>query len=456
MVTAVDEGRGLVKVCWADVRDRVAKVEPTFARLVDELSPDKSFPLYLAYYPYGECTGNTQTTFLPREEGGYDLLSNPNLSKDIIKHLGYGMDSAPLGMVLEKQLEFFVDLRNEGITIPLLIYSAGMFFPFSRVLSRKNARIYSANAILSAASGGRSVFMLPNIGCATNHSNLQRDFNIQDPPPKQLYDHWRIFKRIIASNIVECDWRACVLYFSEKWINKLYKDKTWVYLKIYLHELGWKYTEYRRNHFCYDLAFSMIQRMRNLKPNPYLADTARHLFTTSIGAAPGYVPANNNDALPLNILQKVFLESYGLKKYYPTILQPAHFNFEEDRYPIYYSLQNPSTHMFSPKSREVSSTLCEMRELEHIMRIFTEELAKDDGMCANTIMSKVAKSIRFNYFHNKPDRHRVVQSSAMMASLDKRFSFISEECEVNGAKFSCDSAFVRGCIGINAGHGMES
>jgi len=77
-------------------------------------------------------------------------------------------------------------------------------------------------------------------------------------------------------------------------------------------------------------------------------------------------------------------------------------------------------------------------------------------MCANTVMSKVAKSVKFNYFHNKPDRHKVVQPSAVMPHLDKRFSFISAEYEVNGAKFSCDSAFVRGCIGINTEHEVKS
>lgn len=38
----VGKQKGLVKVYWTDVRKRVAKVEPTFAKIVDELDPDKS------------------------------------------------------------------------------------------------------------------------------------------------------------------------------------------------------------------------------------------------------------------------------------------------------------------------------------------------------------------------------------------------------------------------------
>jgi len=82
--------------------------------------------------------------------------------------------------------------------------------------------------------------MLPNIGCVTNHINLQRDFNVQLPPAKSLYDHWYIFREILNNKVSECSWRSCLIYFSEKWVEKLHTDKSWVYLKMYLHELAWK------------------------------------------------------------------------------------------------------------------------------------------------------------------------------------------------------------------------
>ena len=448
MVTEVDEGKGLVKVYWADIRDRVAKVAPTFAKIVDELNPDKTFPLYLAYYPYGDLIGDTQSVFIPRTWGGYDRLSDPALPSDIIKHLGYGIDSTPLGMVLEKQLEYFIDLKTEEMSIPWLIYSPGMFFPFSRILNEKNSRFYVSNGILTTTSGVRSAFMLPNIGCATHHSNLQRDFNVQNPPPKSLYEHWHVFKEILNSGLTNCNWNSCIVYFTEKWIHKLYSDKAWLNLKVYFYELAWTYTEYRRSYFSHDFAFSMFQKKRNLKPNPYLADTARHLFITALGAAPGYIPASVDDALPLEALQKVFVQSYGLKRYLPTIMQPAHFNFETAKLPIYYSLQNPSTHVFSPKSRKVSSTLFEMRELEYIMRIYIEELSRKDTICFDAVISQIINDITFHYFHNKSDRHHIVKPSHEIVEADNRFDYDSLKYKANGAKFASDARFVRGCIMI--------
>jgi hypothetical protein len=96
MISAIDEGKGLVKVYWSDIRKRVAHVEPLFAKIVDELSPDATFPLFLAYYPYGALKGDTLSTFLPTAISGSYRLSDPSAPKDVIKHLGYGRDSAPL------------------------------------------------------------------------------------------------------------------------------------------------------------------------------------------------------------------------------------------------------------------------------------------------------------------------------------------------------------------------
>lgn len=439
-MTEYDEGRGLVKTCWADIRQRVLPVEPRFTQIVDNLNPDKTFPIYLAYLPYGSLKGDTTSTFLPDNKNSFFRLNDPNAPKDIIKHLGYGMHSSPLGMVLDKELEYFIDMRQERTTIPWAIYRPGTFFSFARNLNEANARTYAPNGVLTAASGARSVLMLPNIGCASNHINLQRDFNIRHSAPKSHYEHWMVFKDIIHSEALSCDWRSCLVYFSEKWVHHLHHDPAWLQLKMYLHEKAWGYFEHQRCRIYYDIAFSMIQKNRNLRPNPYLTDTARHLFTIALGDAPGYAPSCNNNSLPLDLIQKAYLQSYGLKKYYPTIMQPVKFHFETDKAPVYYSLQHPSTYMFSPKSRTTSNTVYEMRELQHIMRIFMSELADDKSMCSDTVINLKKHGIHFNYYHSKTDSHRVIQHSKMIAEADKRFT----------PSFACDAPFVRGCISIQA------
>lgn len=449
MLTKIDERNGLVKVYWSDVRDRVNKILPHFAAMVDKLSPDKTFPLYLAYYPYGELKGDTVSPILPKTDGGSYRLTDPNVPKEVLLNLGYGNTSSPLGMLLEKTLEYFIDLKNLQITIPWQIFSPGAFFPLSRFMQNKSNRIYTPNGLLTAVSGSRSVFMLPKIGCSTHHLMLRKNYNVQPQPPKTLYEHWNLFKEITKCDKTNTPWRSCVLYFSKKWIDKIHTDNAWSPIKKFLLELAWNSSEYGRNHIYYNIAYSLIQNYRNLKPNPYLTDTACHLFTVALGAVPGYAPICDNELLPLDIIQKAFVEGYGLKKYIPTIIAPHHFVFENsESKPVYYSLQYPSTLSFSPKSRKISSTLFEMRELQHIINIFQTELTKESNIFSDTVICDVAKNVKFNFFHNQNDIHSTIEDSNKIIDYDKRFSRINFKNSDYEPAFASDAPFIRGCVGI--------
>lgn len=444
---SMSEYQSITKIYWPEIREKIAHLDPKFAHLVDNLNPDQTFPIYLAHYPYGALIADTQSPFIPSSQGICRLTSS-QIDKEIMNDLGYGKDSLPMGMVLEKELEYFIELKDAGITVPWLIYKPGSFFPFSTILGKNNSRSYAPNTVLITTAGVRSVFMLPNIGCITNHSSLQRDFNVQKPAPKCLHDHWHVFKEVANSKIAKSEWRCSIIFFAEKWVQKLSTDTAWLPLKSYLQELAWHKFEYDRNRVYYDIAFSIIQQKRNLKPNPYLTDTARHLFSIALGCAPGYAPALDENALPINLLQKVYVESYNLKKYIPTIMRATNYNFETDQSPVYYSLQHPSTYMFSPRSRKASSTLFEMRELAHIMQIFSDELSQESAICGDTILNKVAKEVKFNYFHNENDFHQVINTTAEMVVRNNELNNPPFHYHANNAGFAEDSKFVRGCVSI--------
>lgn len=358
---------------WKDIRKRVALVDPIFTNFVDELNPGKEYPLYLAYYDYGMCVGDTISAILPSADGSYYRLSAPDTPDEVKKHLGYGLGACPFAVVLEKTLEYFIDLQDKNVTVPWCISRPGFFFPLSRILSRHNSRIYSPNGLLKSTAGARSTFMLANIGSEDHHLKLRSHYNVRTKAPKKLYHHFQIFKEIANRKILNIDneerWKACVLYFSEAWISSLLNDITWMKVRLHLHEIGWKRSEYERGHIQYDVIASLIQRQRGLKPNPYIADTACHLFALAIGAMPGYAPAINEDSLPLKLLQKAYTESYGLDKYIPCIMEPTEFQFEQNGLPVYYSLKYPSTLIFSPKAVREPTVLHELQELEHIEKI---------------------------------------------------------------------------------------
>lgn len=95
MLSSDDVRNGLIKITWQNVRDRVAKIEPTFAKIVDEIDPGPSFLLFLAYYPYGATKGDTKSTLFPRSDGSYYRLTDPDAQKEVVTHLGYSKNNAP-------------------------------------------------------------------------------------------------------------------------------------------------------------------------------------------------------------------------------------------------------------------------------------------------------------------------------------------------------------------------
>lgn len=443
MFTNNDERNGLVKTNWASVRERVAKVEPKFAKLIDAISPDASFVLYLAYYPYGTLTGDEFSPFLPNSKGDTYRLTQQETPRDVFKYLGYGFDGLPLTMILEKQVELYINLEKSKITIPQYLLKPGTLTPFCRILSYGKRFIYTPSNILSSAAGCRSAFVLANVGCQKYHRNLQHQFKVSRQAPKNLYDHWDIFREICL-NEKQNDWRCCLLLFSEKWVKHLTTDPAWSDLKKYLLELSWNHYEYERNKIYYDIFFSMTQKKYNLKPNPYHIDTVKHLFAIALGVAPGFSPAINDSALPDALLESAYTNYYGLSQYCSSIMIPNHFSFG-DQYPVYYSLQNPSNYVFSPKSREITNTLLEMKELQRILKIFIKELLNEKSFYPEIILNHIAKNVDFNFYHNRHDKNQIIFPSSEISKTDSRFLLKAK----HGTKFPEDAQFLRGCVSIS-------
>jgi hypothetical protein len=447
--SAVDDRNHLWRTNWRTLRERIAKAEPHFAELVDALDLDDSFAIYVLYFPYGDLKGDTISPFLPAGDGSYVRLSDPNLPSLIQDELGYGKNASPFGMILEKQFEYFADLPQRDLTMPWQNSKPGTFFPVDRLFPQQHNRVYAPNSVLHVSAGSRSVFMLPNIGCSTHHAYLQRDYDVLSSPPKAMYEHWKVFKEVVQSSISNSDWRAALIYFSKPWLERLINDPAWLPLKNYLYEKAWMSTEYRRARYYFDVIFSIIQNSRNLKPNPYLLDTAKHLFAIALGEMPGYAPQLNDEKLPLKVLQRAYVESYGLKKYVPTILAPSHFSLEnEGDEAIYYSLSYPSTLSLSPKASQVASTLSELRELERIMRLFTQAMTGEFA-CMDTTLNDAAKKLAFHYFHSKADAHGIVRSTDELWQQDGRFRAEVASACASEAGFSRNASFLRGCVRIS-------
>jgi hypothetical protein len=287
--------------------------------------------------------------------------------------------------------------------------------------------------------------MIPNIGDALLHKGLKRDFNIHLQAPKNLLDQWHIFKAIASHN--NSTWGVELLFFPAKWIQKAKMDSAWHELYLFLLEYAWVSSAYERNQLFYSFALSCVLANRNLKPNPYMLDTARHLLSTILGSTPGFRPAIDESMGPIKLIQDAYVSSYGLKKYLPTLMHPAHFSLQNlDSDPVYYSLQLPTTVNFSPKARKLPNTLLDLRELRYIMEVFFDEIKNNTVQLDSTIIGQIPQKIAISYFHNKPDIHHEISLSDKLAHTDKNLNFSLNK---NAAKkFADNGAFIRGCVQI--------
>ena len=263
MFTCEDNGIGVVRTQWQDVAQKVQSADSQFTALVNKLSPGADFPLYLIYLPYGMLKGDTESAYLPLSNGQYCKLSDESLPKEIKDDLGYGKNSSPLGMVLENQIEYFIEIEDE--TIPYDIAGPGRIFNKSILLNKKSLRNYSPNGLLTTSAGCRTGFLLPSINSYSNIMKLSTGINVKIAPPKKIADHWEVFKKIMSSEMTRSSWRVCLLFFSEKWILALSQDPTWSELKTYILENDRAMQQYNANSIGYEIFYSYIQKNYNLK-----------------------------------------------------------------------------------------------------------------------------------------------------------------------------------------------
>lgn len=437
------EKASIQKVFWKDVRNEVAQVNPSLSSIIDDIDPSNDYALYKASYPYGSVIIENGIFHIPLSDGSIAPLHDQLISNQIKTDLGYANGGLPVGIVLNKSYELFINTKN--CTLPILVAQPGSIIALWKEL--EPASHFHPTRIFNINAGARCIFMLPNISDLALHKNLKRDFNVRQQPPKNLLDQWEIFKTIAHHPASKCNWSTELLFFSGKWFEKIKNDKAWQPLYLMLLQNVWNSCAYERNQMFYDFTISCAQANRNLKPNPYITDTLRHLLMIGLGTGVGFSIATNDILGPVELFQKVYLESYGLRRYVPAVMHPMHFSLYKANNPVYYSLSLPTTLAFSPKSRKISSTLHDLSELKHILTVFFDEVRCNRLKIEDTVIGKLATHINFDFFHNKHDMHGEIQSTREMIKGD--FALLYNLTRYNNREFAESGAFIRGCIRIS-------
>lgn len=426
---------------WQDVREDVAKVNPELTKVIDNMDPGKEYTLFRARYPYGEIILDEGKFLLPLSNGNVVSIHDPLIPKNTRAKLDYNR-SNPAGIMLQNSAELFMRV-NEHV-IPFAMLRPGKIFGLWRALDPKLS--YHQEHVWSLCSGARSLLMMPKISDAISHRRLQREYGVRHARPKNLYDQWQLFTELANKPHFPQPWHNEVLFFSKTWFEEK-DDDAWIRFHHFLLRQAWYGAYFWRNQFIWDFTFSRAQANRNLKPNPYLADTAKHLLAIGEGPAPGFRVAVDDSAAPISSLQQIYLDSYQLKNYAPLFMHLEHFDMYNCEHPVYYSLQFPTTIEFSPKSRRLSSAMEELREIRHVMRSVQAEIVGDKGKLGDTPMYELATVVDYSYYHSDKDQYDEIESTTLLPEND--LSMQAQLAKFPGRTFAETSPFVRGCVRVS-------
>ncbi|MFN3234923.1 MAG: hypothetical protein ACE365_05885 [Gammaproteobacteria bacterium] len=428
--------------CWQDARKAVSKVNPSFAKAIDAVSPSSALKLWRVRYPFGAEIIQNGILQLPNKQGNIVSINDDSIDKSLRESL-YMPTGMPMGIVLDKSIEIHHQL-NENI-VPFWLKTTGQIFALSTSLQPLGTS-GNTGSMWQITSGARSLIMLPKISQSGGYKRLKRQFNIKSAMPITLQEQWNLFRDLTNSPGFKTDWHCEVLFFSREWIENINaKDGAWDQLRLYLLDTAWKDTAFIREERVLDYMFSCGLLNKNVRPNPYLATVTKNLYSIALGAYPAFKVATNEVAAPIHEIQKIFLYLYELR-FSPTMMHLSLFH-QKQCPSIYYSLEYPLLSSFLPKSRKAANKLNDLREIKYIQNVTKAFIMEDAFSMKDTLIYKKIKRAFFNYYHSDEDALGETNFSFHLPKID---SDIKNEMEKYPEYPFCHtSPFLRGCIRIS-------
>ncbi len=424
---------------WEEARKAVKAAEPELADIIDNWPVRHSF--IRVRYNYGDKVLKGGILHLTNKEGISHPIHSATISEEIKEQLSYS--NMPLGIITAGSNEVFSETGER--VIPVAFFKPGAIMGLWESLE-ENAS-YFPKQIWDVSAGARSIFMLPSISQRVPHEQLKKHYGVKRSAPSTLYDHHQVFTQIIQSQNFKQAWTHEILFLRKDWLTPNNNDIGWLRFNNYLLKKAWKLSGHSRNKITFDriwLLFSQELEAKGIKVNPQLIIILKQIIATAIGAAPGFRPIVKTDvAAPAAMLQKIYLNTYGLKNYIPTIMALDYFSPYESNEPIYYSLQVQTQIEPIYKSK---NTLGEIREIKMVLEYFVELALEGKLKVVDTLMEWVVNNVQFDFYHPDTARHDDIHNSKYLPSRDK--ALIEVRGAKRGRKFAHASPLAKGCVQI--------
>ncbi len=423
------------KVSWEQARTLIKRHN---TRLCDEIDScvDKTKPyLYHVKYRFGE-------PILDHGDFVFDNIPDKTLAKQVKKDLAYTPDM-PIGIVLNNTMELHCETANQKI-IPWRLMEPGTVFGLWEMMQPVGTSSHTGT-MWSITAGARSVMLLEKFSEASGIKRLNNSLGIRCKAPRSLFEHFSILEKVANSPevISHNDWELELIYFPKAWMPIFSKEKDNP-VRSYLLNKAWLDTSYLRDQIVFDYAFSRSLTESNLKPNPYLTDTLKHLYAMARSKYPGFRIVNDERVMPFNLLRNVIEEVYR-PVFAVNIVCPAALSETQS---VYYSTHLDTQLVFSPRSNKSKNQITELRELKHIATVTKEFLLHDKLGLQGTPIYNVLNSVEYGFYHSLPDAREGIHSSKELLEDDEMLKVMFSE--PSSKQFCHTSPFFRGAIKLSS------
>ncbi len=427
---------------WQDswVREKVERVNPILFQTLEKINPGQQHKLYFVRYSYGNHIFKDGAFQLPYEGKLYQVLDYPidSIRKDF---LGYKTD-VPVSLITKNSTELFVE-KSGGETLPWFLYHEGDVMGLWKRFEG-DVPFHPVGAF-KMTSGTRHVFSVPDIGVRAQHNKMCFDARITVNAPKELYDHWKVFKALANSPVLGCDWTNEIMLMPWSWVDAYEDSLEWVSLQNYLLRYFADSCSFWKNSKLYAFAISCALEARGYRQDAFLIDAFDHLIAALAGSGILFSVATDEKSLPLSFLQKSYLELYKLRDYEPTILKASYYS-PYDEYPSYYSFKLPCQLEFTPSYRKVNYTSEKLLGLKRLIDMGIENVISGNLKLDDTVAGNLLKNVYIRYFHSRPGKAGETGDILNTSLLPEYNSLLQPSI---GKEFAHGGSFFKGCVQIS-------
>lgn len=425
------------KLSWLDARDFMVKLQPELAAIIDHMPIDENHFFYKMRYRYGDPIIDSGSLRLPHCNEQTPFGSD-DAKAEILRELDYS--SVPTMLLLSKGAEVYTE-PDQRVS-PLAVLKTGYMPGLWETLDPGSNIFVSKSWSISA--GARSIFFLPKITNQLHHDRLVRKLKVNERLVSSPYQQWHLFKKLV-NTVAPDDWFCDILVFSKGWFLSQKDGSAWDAFRFKLLSAAWEQTQIWRKKMYSEITwetFLSALAKRNIKTSQNELYIAQHLIEIAYGLYPGLRPAVDDEFAPIHLIQKIYVENYGLDQYAPVIFTPYHRDPKlPDSKPIYFSLGSPTNMHYSINERQIPVNIDILR---NIIRL--NDLIQEKELLAPESIVKTTNPIQYRYFHRTACPRDRILAAREMVDYDPELEMIMARYPDRVFPNHCH--FVNGCITV--------